>query len=220
MSDTGARRGIAALIAAFVAGVLASSRRPDSIKAPKLEPGEGKGPLDRDPEPGGTLEELQAAFDDAGVQFFKAAEVTFLPKAKPPKHHVPPREFWPNLIAVALLADKIRETVGHPIWISSGYRPPWYNEAVSGVPGGAHTRAAALDLNTPTDLRSKENVERMRMTGARLWLSDPTFAGLGIYSSPPGRLHVDVKHPGGKGHRFWKLAGQYIRKARKEKEIA
>ena len=52
----------------------------------------------------------------------------------------------------ALLApgmQRIRNTLGHPVFISSGYRSPEVNRAVRGSATSAHTRGLAADFICP-----------------------------------------------------------------------
>lgn len=54
--------------------------------------------------------------------------------------------------------DKIREEVGVPFIINSGYRTPEYNARpdVGGVPNSAHIRGRAADIRTPSGYKQKE----------------------------------------------------------------
>jgi len=69
------------------------------------------------------LGQLDAALDAAGVVDFTARELTYLRKAKPPRHDEPPRELWPALVAVAVLAQEVRYLYGRPLVVSSCWRP-------------------------------------------------------------------------------------------------
>lgn len=42
--------------------------------------------------------------------------------------------------------DKIREIVGEPIIITSGFRTPAHNESVGGVESSSHTKGLAVDI--------------------------------------------------------------------------
>ena len=44
------------------------------------------------------------------------------------------------------MLDDIREIVGEPIIITSGYRTSAHNEAVGGVEGSSHTKGLAVDI--------------------------------------------------------------------------
>lgn len=147
-----------------------------------------------------TLEDLQTALTAAGVAHFTAEEITYLPKSKREKHIVPQGELFQNMVNVAFLAEAIRTTLQAPLTVSSGYRPEWYNTAVSGAPNSAHLRAAALDLNAT----SSNDALRLRSIAEAMWKQRVgRFAGLGFYKNVPRRIHIDVMHEGGKGHRRW-----------------
>lgn len=47
--------------------------------------------------------------------------------------------------------DRIREDVGFPMIISSGYRDPEYNAQIGGVVGSSHIKGLAADVLAPTD---------------------------------------------------------------------
>lgn len=47
--------------------------------------------------------------------------------------------------------DRIREAVGLPMFITSGYRSPSHNISVNGVTDSAHTTGYAADIAAPTD---------------------------------------------------------------------
>lgn len=49
------------------------------------------------------------------------------------------------------MLDAIREEVGFPLVISSGYRTPAHNAKVGGVPDSAHTKGVAVDITAITD---------------------------------------------------------------------
>jgi zinc D-Ala-D-Ala carboxypeptidase len=51
-------------------------------------------------------------------------------------------------LAVTIL-EPLREHVGRPVVISSGYRSPALNRAVGGSPNSAHMRGRAADLTVP-----------------------------------------------------------------------
>lgn len=47
--------------------------------------------------------------------------------------------------------DRIRERVGFPLIINSGYRTPEHNARVGGMPNSAHLRGHAADIRALTD---------------------------------------------------------------------
>ena len=61
----------------------------------------------------------------------------------------PPPDIVVNLLALASTLERIRERLGHPIIITSGYRSPVLNAAVGGSPNSAHMQGWAADLTCP-----------------------------------------------------------------------
>lgn len=53
-----------------------------------------------------------------------------------------------NLTRLAALLEQVRALVGAPIIISSGYRSPALNKAVSGAANSAHVLGLAADIST------------------------------------------------------------------------
>lgn len=52
-----------------------------------------------------------------------------------------------NLIQVCTQADKIRERLGRPVSVNSGYRCKAYNKKIGGALLSQHCKGTALDLN-------------------------------------------------------------------------
>lgn len=57
----------------------------------------------------------------------------------------PPAKLWPALFAVGLVWDAIRERLGHPCVLTSGYRNESYNRGVGGAKRSQHMEGRALD---------------------------------------------------------------------------
>lgn len=74
----------------------------------------------------------------------------------------PTFEVVDNLNKLADYLDVIREKVGKPIMISSGFRCPMLNKAVGGVANSQHQKGLAADL-VCADMKSLEKV--LRETG-------------------------------------------------------
>ena len=77
--------------------------------------------------------------------------------------------------------DLLRKLVGHPVIITSGYRPRAYNKKVGGARGSQHIYGRAADIVIP-GMRYIEALEAV--------LKLP-FRGIGIYNN--GTIHVDVR---------------------------
>lgn len=61
----------------------------------------------------------------------------------------PPPELRPNLERLAQGLDQVRELLGHPLEISSGYRSPELNAAVGGTGTSQHCQGLACDFVCP-----------------------------------------------------------------------
>lgn len=60
--------------------------------------------------------------------------------------NTPPPQIMPNLERLARGLDEVRDLLGHPLEISSGYRSPELNRAVGGVRTSQHCRGLACDF--------------------------------------------------------------------------
>lgn len=97
-----------------------------------------------------------------------------------------PAEFIPNLQLLVANLQVLRDHIGEPIHVNSGYRTPAYNKSVGGKPNSMHMKAMAADITcksyTPKQLHAiieKLIKERKMKQG-----------GLGLY---PGFVHYDVR---------------------------
>lgn len=73
--------------------------------------------------------------------------------------NMPTFEIVDNLNRLADYLDGIREKLGKPILINSGYRSSMLNKAVGGVANSQHLKGLAADLNC-ADMESLERVLR------------------------------------------------------------
>lgn len=97
------------------------------------------------------------------IKYFKLAE--FINSATANRlgiDNMPTFEIVDNLNRLADYLDVIREKVGKPILISSGFRCPALNKAVGGVSNSQHQKGLAADLIC-ADMESLEKV--LRETG-------------------------------------------------------
>jgi len=59
----------------------------------------------------------------------------------------PPRELWPNILPALRVVDKLRDYLGTACTITSSYRSPAYNGAISGAASKSlHMQFRALDI--------------------------------------------------------------------------
>jgi uncharacterized protein YcbK (DUF882 family) len=99
-------------------------------------------------------DDLQQLLDAHGIEHFTIAGDSRIlsPVARfQPGTVVPPVELWPNIIPTLQLADEIREMIGRPIRVVSGYRSPEYNAIVGSTPASEHVQFRAVDLAVGID---------------------------------------------------------------------
>lgn len=64
-------------------------------------------------------------------------------------NNTPPADILPNLEILMLGLQDVRDVLGHPMYISSGYRCPKLNTAVRGSKTSAHMQGYAADFTCP-----------------------------------------------------------------------
>lgn len=134
--------------------------------------------------------DLRGRMVRAGVRHFSAVELLTLGAshhAAGPGHGLnglPPLDLLGDLVAVAVVADRLREAFGGPLRVLSAYRSPAYNRAIGGAKGSMHLMGKALDLS-PVSGRVSDLVAVAR----RLHSSGTLPGGLGIYG---WGVHVDT----------------------------
>lgn len=87
---------------------------------------------------------------------------------KPGNFH-PPAQIVHNIDCVATLADHMREDLGFPIRISSGFRSPEYNRKAGGTKLSQHQLWRALDL-VPWRTTHGSALRQMRVDEMHGWL--------------------------------------------------
>lgn len=97
-----------------------------------------------------------------------------------------PCELLPNVTRLADQLQILRDYVGVPIHVNSGYRTKDHNVAVGGSPNSQHLQAKAADIATGkhTPKQLAEIVEKLIKDGKM------KIGGLGIY---PSFIHVDIR---------------------------
>lgn len=97
-----------------------------------------------------------------------------------------PAQLQPNLKKLAMNLQVLRDAVGKPIVINSGYRSPAHNAKVGGASGSQHQYARAADIRvagmTPAAVYQK--IEQLIKEGKM------AQGGLGLYRS---WVHYDVR---------------------------
>jgi uncharacterized protein YcbK (DUF882 family) len=109
-----------------------------------------------------------------------------------PAGHWPWRHFRPAEIAcrgdgAILVQDEamhrleaLRERLGQPLVVASGYRSPWYNRKVGGAERSQHMAGKAFDISLRDGLTIEDLVGAAKAVG---------FTGIGRYRT---FVHVDV----------------------------
>lgn len=120
--------------------------------------------------------------------------------------NTPTFEHMENLKETCREADLVREFLGHPMIITSGYRSPKLNAAIGGSKTSAHCLGEALDFRCPGFGTPSEVFEALRK-------SDIAFDQLILeYPDSPGAwVHIGFSEP-----RRWQTLvydGQYYKVA-------
>lgn len=102
-------------------------------------------------------------------------------------HVYPTPEQHKNLIKLAETMDMVRKRIGKPIRVTSGLRPPRYNELIRGSPTSAHCEGRACDFQPVT----------LALDEAR-FLLESQLETLGLRmehpDSTPGWIHLDTRN--------------------------
>ncbi|WP_231759120.1 D-Ala-D-Ala carboxypeptidase family metallohydrolase [Microbulbifer elongatus] len=111
-----------------------------------------------------------------------------------PPFAIPPRDYWPNMVAtLKLIRDELVPAIG-PVDIVSAFRSDAYNRKAGGSKRSKHKSFCGVDLVPQSNISRKELIEELRSLHARL--GPASHMGLGIYSGV--RFHVDTC-----GFRHW-----------------
>lgn len=97
-----------------------------------------------------------------------------------------PAVLMPNVRTLAAQLQILRDYLGEPIHVNSGYRTPQYNKSVGGAKNSQHLLAKAADITvkSKTPKQIKSIVERLIKSGKL------KIGGIGLYK---GFLHVDTR---------------------------
>jgi len=83
------------------------------------------------------------------------------------------------------ILDMIREDVGFPLVVSSGYRTPAHNSDVRGVPDSAHTKGLAADIRAATDAQKRAIAKAAIQRGIKRIGWGRTYIHLDMDASKP-----------------------------------
>ncbi|MFM1755006.1 MAG: hypothetical protein RLZZ236_1945 [Bacteroidota bacterium] len=97
-----------------------------------------------------------------------------------------PLELLPNMREVAKNLEVLREYLGKPININSGYRNPAYNAKIGGAKNSFHMKGMAADIHVKglTPLQIHTAIEELISQGKM------KQGGLGLYST---FVHYDIQ---------------------------
>lgn len=97
-----------------------------------------------------------------------------------------PKELLPNVRILANNLQILRDYLGEPIHVNSGYRTPAYNKKVGGKPKSQHLQAKAADIT----VKSKSPRQLLAIVEKLIAQGKLKFGGVGLY---PGFLHLDIR---------------------------
>ncbi|MBY0241964.1 MAG: peptidase M15 [Burkholderiaceae bacterium] len=104
-----------------------------------------------------------------------------------------------NLRRVAAVLEQIRDLVGKPVMVSSGYRSMALNKAVGGAPVSAHLDGLAADISVP-GMTARALAVAIRDSGIVLdqLIYEGTWVHVGLTSGKPRRQVLTARFgPGG-----------------------
>ena len=81
--------------------------------------------------------------------------------------NIPTGQDMTNLVMTAAKMDEVRQLLGKPIYVSSGYRNPAVNLAVGGSATSSHTSGLAVDFVCPEFGTVKEVFDAIRKSSLR-----------------------------------------------------
>jgi hypothetical protein len=129
---------------------------------------------------------LQLYLEEHGIKHFTAREfcpVGKLANGKGPELLPCPMPLWGHAVKTLTVLEWLREQLGAPIIILSGYRDPQYNRAIGGASKSLHT------LGNATDIRVKG--VRPKQVAAKLETHpDAEQFGIGRYEM---FTHIDTR---------------------------
>lgn len=103
-----------------------------------------------------------------------------------------PEILMSNVQKLAEQLEILRDYLGEPIHVNSGYRTPEYNKSIGGAKSSQHPlgKAADITVKSKTPKQLNKIIEKLISEGKL------KFGGVGLY---PGFNHVDIRS----GHARW-----------------
>jgi putative chitinase len=117
--------------------------------------------------------------DEKVSKYFTVGEFTKRDKRRIPKKGSQEER---NMLKLAAHLDKIREDWGHPVYITSAYRPYEVNKEVGGAKNSQHLSGAAVDIKPQLG-----NINTFQA-----WLDKRWDKALG-YGAKKGFVHIDLR---------------------------
>lgn len=97
-----------------------------------------------------------------------------------------PAVLMANVEQLAEQLQILRDYLGEPIHINSGYRTPAYNKRIGGARNSQHLLAKAADITTKSKTPKQLSAIIEKLIAQKIL----RFGGMGVY---PGFVHVDVR---------------------------
>lgn len=97
-----------------------------------------------------------------------------------------PDEYEYNVMILADNLQVLRDYLGEPVKLNSGYRTPEYNKKIGGKPASKHMRAQAADIT----VKSKSPKQLHSIIEKLIAQKKMKQGGLGLY---PGFVHYDIR---------------------------
>lgn len=97
-----------------------------------------------------------------------------------------PEKYLYNVVELASNLQNLRDYLGEPIHLNSGYRTESYNKKVGGKPASKHLIAQAADIT----VKSKSPKQLASVIEKLITEKKMKQGGLGIY---PGFVHYDIR---------------------------
>lgn len=97
-----------------------------------------------------------------------------------------PKEFSGNAMILLENLQVLRDHLGEPVRINSGYRTPEYNKRIGGKPLSQHMKATAADIT----VKSKSPKQLAAIIEKLIAERKMKQGGIGIYA---GFVHYDVR---------------------------
>lgn len=100
-----------------------------------------------------------------------------------------PEEYLANAQAICERAQVLRDLLGTPLEVRSGYRSPEHNRRVGGATWSKHLKAEALDLHS----KQWSAAQLAELYGGLIRLGLVEGGGLGVYPRGDGGwIHIDL----------------------------